>query len=112
MPVPQRPARPHPGKPEPRLGDASLEGHVITYRCGVCHRTVHFLPSDLAQVFGPNLPALDPILRCSKCGQYEYIDVRLWFPGLSHHGSLIVRRPTEVIRTQKWRNEVLGDRWP
>lgn len=105
MPIPYR--REHPGKPEHRMQDAAKAGQLIRVRCNLCHRTIYYLASDLVDIVGPNYPAHTPPFPCSKCGP-SYLNVKLHIPATGDYGHLIVRRPGEVKRIQKWQNVPLG----
>ncbi len=109
MPTSYQKARPHPRYKPYRLKDAAKNGQIIQINCMLCNRTVNFLASDLAKVYGPDHPASDSPFSCTTCETDEYLRVKARSPQAGDYGHMIVRRPGEIKKTQMWENVRLGD---
>lgn len=101
--------RPHPAKPVYRLQDAANDGVLIRLRCNLCHRTTHFLASDLVKVLDPQRSAAAVPFPCSRCKTIRYIDVELRSPDLQDYGLVVIRRPKAIKRRILWESVKLGD---
>lgn len=101
-------ARPYPGK-RYRLKHAAQEGQLVTLRCGLCHRAVTYLASDLVELVNPEQDVHIPPFQCGKCGKLDYLQVTLRMPAAGDYGNLTIRRPGPVRRTQTWKTCKLGD---
>lgn len=108
MPHPYRPGAESYGRTY-TLAEAAELGQIIVVRCTMCRRLVRFLASDLVTLLQPRRDALVPPYPCSKCGKAEYLSVKLNSPSAGDYGHLVVRRPGDVVRVQKWRSVRLGD---
>jgi len=91
------------------LREAAANGQLVIVRCTCCRRTVHFVAADLAAILGPDRDARFPPFDCSTCRTAEYMTVTLRLPNPGDYGSLLVRRPGPVRRTQLWHDVRLGD---
>lgn len=105
MPVSRPPARPYPGKFR-TLRDAANDNMIVTLRCSLYRRKVHFLAADLVNIVGPDWPMHEPVLPCHKHGR-EYVDMRARLARPEDLGKLPVRRPAKLIQT--WKTVMLGD---
>jgi len=99
----------HSAKKPWSLGNAAELGQLLAVRCNLCRRTVHFLASDLLEFFDDETPALRVAFPCSRCATQQFMRVNLRLPDPGDWGNLLVRRPAEVVRIQKWRTVRLGD---
>jgi hypothetical protein len=109
MPAKYRKLVPHPFNPVYRLRDAAAADQLIVVHCGLCRRTVYYLASDLVKLYNPQWPALAPLFECGTCRTGEFLSVRCTSPSPGDYGHLVVRRPMDVVKIQKWRNVKLGD---
>ena len=102
-------AHPHPYEKRYTLKDAAEACQLIVVRCNLCRRTVHYLASDLVEVFGGEVEARRPPISCSKCKSDDYIRCKPRLPEIGDYGSLVVRRPVGVKMTRIWKDVKLGD---
>lgn len=86
-----------------RLCQAAADGMMITLRCPVCRRSVHFWASDLLVVLDPDHEMYRPPFSCSKCRTPE-IDVRWRIPSAAELADITVRRPVKKIEKWIWKN--------
>jgi hypothetical protein len=107
--VPEKYHKPNPFERVYSLADAASAGGLLVVRCNHCQRTVHYLAADLVPIVGGEGYARNPPFPCSKCGKTDYVQVTLRSPEAGDWGHLIVRRPEEVVVTQKWKSVRLGD---
>lgn len=91
------------------MGDAAKLGQLIKVRCGGCRRTVFFLASDLAELFGEDTWALKPPISCSRCQHDTWLRIDTFTPRPGDYGQMVVRRPGPVKVIQTWRTEKLGE---
>ena len=91
-----------------RLRAAATDGQLLIVPCSHCHRTTHFLATDLVAFVDPGEDAKAPPFPCSKCGRKDYIRVTLRLPSSGDYGHLEVRRLGPVRKTQTWRTVKLG----
>jgi hypothetical protein len=104
------------GEPQPassrfqryKLRDAAKDGRIITYKCLVCRCTTNFLAADLITIYSADQDAHDPVFKCSRCDSWD-IFVSFRIPAAGDYGSLLIRRPGPVRKTQTWRTVKLGD---
>lgn len=99
----------HPYRKPYSLGQAADDGLLLVVRCNGCRRTLHFLPSDLADLLGRDRPADEPPFACTRCETRAMMRVSLRLPEAGDYGHLLVRRPAEIVEIQKWRTVRLGD---
>ena len=91
------------------LKAAAQSGQLLVVTCSRCHRTVHFLATDLIEfISGEKDTALAPF-PCSRCGKKDCIRVTVRTPYSGDYGQLVVRRPGPVRKIQTWRDLKLGD---
>lgn len=72
--------------------DAAADRQVVLIRCGLCGRKAHYLPEDLAKIFGDRAPAHVPPFPCSRCRTMEYMQVTLTIPRAEEALAWIRRR--------------------
>lgn len=92
-----------------KMRDAAKDGRLIICKCALCRRVVRFLAADLEETKDPGWDPHVPPFPCSKCKTTDYIFVEIKIPVPGDYGSLMVRRPGPVRKTQTWRNVLLGD---
>jgi hypothetical protein len=89
------------------MADAARAGMLITLRCDLCRRTVHYWAADLVQVVGPMHRSRVPPWPCGKCKTSEFITLRCEVPSASKiaAGEIVVRRPVKQVLKWIWRDE-------
>lgn len=99
----------YPSKLEYWLETAAKDGQLITCQCNRCRRVVRYLAADLLPILGPNHRVqTDPPFPC-RCGESRRISINVGQPAAGDWGSIDVRRPAGIRRTQTWRTVKLGD---
>jgi len=99
----------YPNRAELWLDQAAEEGHLVICQCRTCKRVVRYLASDLLPLLGPDHRVmLVPPFPC-RCGEREHIAIKVEIPAAGDWGSVDVRRPSGIRRTQMWRTVKLGD---
>ena len=88
-----------------RLADAARDGMLLTLRCNLCRRVVHFWAADLVPVLGRDHQAHVPPWPCTRCGTIEYVSLRWSIPGAADRAGLTVRRPVGQVLRWTWRDE-------
>ena len=101
MPVPAPPANPFRAL---RMSYAASAGMLISVRCPLCRRQVHFWATDLVKVLGPDHRLDRPPFPCARCKTTE-LDVRWRVPSASERSGLTVRRPLRQVVRWIWRDE-------
>lgn len=86
-----------------RLCQAAADGMLVTLRCPVCRRAVHFWAKDLMLVLDKDHEMYRSPFSCSKCRTPE-IDVRWRIPSAEELSKLIVRRPVRKVERWIWQN--------
>jgi hypothetical protein len=86
------------------MRDAAQDGMIITMRCALCRRTVHFWAADLLQVLGDHQVHVPP-WPCSRCRSIEHMAVSWSVPSAQMLAGLTVRRPVRKIEKWLWRDE-------
>lgn len=109
MPAGHRPIKPHPSKPWRTLKDEVRDGYLMKLQCGLCRRTVYFLPADLIQMVGADHYSHKPPFTCRTCQTSEYLRITVHKPQPGDYGRLPVRRIIKIVRRAKWVNVRLGD---
>ena len=99
----------HPYNRPYSLGQAADDGLLLVVRCVNCRRTLHFLAADLLQFYERDRPAEQPPFSCSRCKTDQFVRVSPRLPDPGDYGSLLIRRPAEVVQIQKWKTVRLGD---
>jgi len=89
MPEEYRKYHRHPAQRIRTLQHAADDGQIISVRCNLCRRLIHYLAADLAQVLNPERPVDAPPFACSRCGTAEYIDVKVKTPSTKNIGTLL-----------------------
>jgi hypothetical protein len=84
---------------------AAADGMLVSMRCGLCRKTLHFWAADLVTVLGPGHPVHVPPWPCSRCRTAEHIDMRWTVPSPAMLQGLTVRRPIRKIEKWLWQNE-------
>lgn len=79
-------------------------GMLVTLRCGLCRRTVHYWAADLFQVVGDHQVHVPP-WPCGRCRTMDYLNVSWTVPGAATLAGLTVRRPVRKIEKWLWRDE-------
>jgi len=98
-----------PNRAELWLDQAAAEERLIICRCRTCKRLVRYLASDLLPLLGPDHRVmLTPPYPC-RCGEREHISIKIESPSAGDWGSIEVRRPAGIRRTQLWKTVKLGD---
>jgi hypothetical protein len=98
----------YPNKSEYWLDTAAQDGQLITCSCKRCRRVVRYLATDLLPLLGPDYRVMsDPPFPC-RCGETERISIKVAQPAAGDWGSVEVRRPSGIRRTQLWRTVKLG----
>jgi hypothetical protein len=98
----------YPSKSEYWLETAAKDGQLITCACKRCRRVVRYLASDLLPLLGPDHRVMTvPPFPC-RCGEIERIAIKVAQPTAGDWGSVDVRRPSGIRRTQLWRTVKLG----
>ena len=99
----------YPSKSEYWLETAARDNQLITCKCNRCGRVVRYLAADLLPILGPDHRVQTvPPFPC-RCGERERIGIAVAQPGAGDWGSLDVRRPAGIRRTQTWRTVKLGE---
>jgi hypothetical protein len=99
----------YPNRAELWLDQAAADGQLVICRCRSCKRLVRYLASDLLPLLGPDHRVmLDPPFPC-RCGEVERIAIKVEVPAAGDWGSVEVRRPAGIKRTQLWKTVKLGD---
>ena len=100
----------YPSKSEYWLETAAKDGQMITCHCARCRRVVRFLAADLLPILGPDHRVMTvPPFPC-RCGERERIAIKVALPAPGDWGSVEVRRPAGIKRTQLWRTVKLGEK--
>jgi hypothetical protein len=100
----------YPSKSEYWLEAAARDGQLITCRCARCRRVVRYLAQDLLPLLGPDHRVMTvPPFPC-RCGERDRIAIKVALPAPGDWGSLEVRRPAGIRRTQTWRTVKLGEK--
>jgi hypothetical protein len=81
---------------------------LVECRCRHCRRAVHYLASDLAEVFTGNGIIGQLWQRCPRCGKADLWSEQERYPTSDDVGHLVVRRPNGVRQIRLWRNEYYG----
>lgn len=103
-----RPAM-YPSNGEYWLAAAAKDNQLITCRCARCRRVVRYLATDLLPILGPDHRVMTvPPFPC-RCGETERIAIKVALPAPGDWGSVEVRRPAGIKRTQLWRTVKLGE---
>lgn len=103
-----RPAM-YPSKAEYWLETAARDGQLVTCACKRCRRVVRYLAADLLPLLGPDHRVMTvPPFPC-RCGETERIAIKVAQPTAGDWGSVEVRRPSGIKRTQQWKTVKLGD---
>lgn len=87
------------------LSEAAAAGMIMTVKCDMCRRTVHFWASDLVQILGAHHPLSKPPWLCSKCKTADYMHVRCKVWSTNSLQGLIIRRPVRKVTRWIWRDE-------
>lgn len=87
------------------LADVAVDNRIYIVRCNLCRRTVHFLATDLALVYGAEHSAHGIFETCSLCRRSRWLHVTTRLPSHLDVGRLVVRRPS---RRWRWRDERYG----
>lgn len=99
----------YPNRAELWLDRAAADGQLVICQCKVCKRVVRYLASDLLPLLGPDHRVmLAPPYPC-RCGEAHRIAIKVEVPSAGDWGSVEVRRPAGIRRTQLWRTVKLGD---
>lgn len=61
--------------------------------------------SDLAQLLGEDADAYVPPFPCGRCGQTEFVNVKLRTPVDADVDKPIIRRLVRIDKVARWRNE-------
>jgi len=78
---------------------------VLSIRCNLCRRTVHYWAADLVQILGPRHPVERPPWPCGTCRTSDYLDLRCQVLTSTEMRGLTVRRPVRQIVRWQWRDE-------
>lgn len=103
-----RPAR-YPTKAEYWLETAAKDGMLVTCQCKRCQRVVRYLASDLLALLGPDHRVMTAPPYPCRCGERDRIAIKVTKPVPGDWGSVDVRRPSGIRRTQLWRTVKLGE---
>jgi hypothetical protein len=99
----------YPNRAELWLDKAAEDGQLVICQCRTCRRVVRYLASDLLPLLGADHRVmLTPPFPC-RCGERKYISIKVETPSAGDYGSIDVRRPSGIKRTQLWRTVKLGD---
>jgi hypothetical protein len=99
----------YPSKSEYWLEIAARDNQLVTCKCMRCRRVVRYLATDLLPLLGPDHRVMtDPPFPC-RCGEADRIAIKVGTPTPGDWGSLDIRRPAGIRRTQLWRTVKLGD---
>ena len=81
---------------------------LVRCRCILCRRTVHYLATDLVEVFHRDTVIGHLWGRCPRCGSGDFWTEDERHPSSDDVGHLIIRRPAGVREIQLWKNEYYG----
>jgi hypothetical protein len=99
----------YPSKSEYWLETAARDNQLVTCKCMRCRRVVRYLATDLLPILGPDHRVMiDAPFPC-RCGEVDRIAIKVALPGAGDWGSLDVRRPAGIRRTQLWKTVKLGE---
>jgi hypothetical protein len=90
---------------ERKLSEAAAAGMILTIKCDLCRRSVHFWAADLVKILGPHYPLSKPPWLCSQCRTADYLHVRYKVWTFDELRNVTVRRPVKKITKWVWRNE-------
>jgi hypothetical protein len=88
-----------------KMHHAAADGMIITMRCSLCRRDVHYWAADLVKVLGPNHQVHVPPWPCSKCRRIDFVQMRWQVATKQLLDGLTVRRPVRQITKWLWRDE-------
>lgn len=98
-----------PNRGEYWLDQAAADGQLIVCQCQSCRRVVRYLAVDLLPLLGADHRVMiKPPYPC-RCGEKDAIRIKVEQPTAGDYGSIDVRRPAGIRRTQLWRTVKLGD---
>ncbi|MBD8875443.1 hypothetical protein [Roseibium polysiphoniae] len=89
------------------LNQSSLIGHMVIVKCNLCHRQVHYLAADLAELLGPQRRVFSLPFRCEKCRKSDYLLISVRIPDSRDFGKIILRRPAGIKKVLLWKEERL-----
>lgn len=93
---------------QPFLWRAANAGMLVRCRCILCRRTVHYLATDLLEVFSRDAVIGNLWGCCPRCGSSDFWSESERYPSSDDVGHLVIRRPAGERRIQLWRNEYYG----
>lgn len=78
---------------------------LVRCRCILCRRTVHYLASDLLEVFHRDRVIGTLWGSCPRCGTSDFWSERERHPSSDDVGHLVIRRPNGFRQIRQWRDE-------
>lgn len=109
MPEEYRKYHRHPGQKVRTLQHAADDGQIISVRCNLCRKVVHYLATDLVLVLNPARPVDTPPFACSRCGTADYVDVKIKTASTADYCHLVIRRLLRMRKVPEWGNRPLGN---
>lgn len=73
--------------------------------CRHCQRTVHYLASDLAPIYGEMRHIGEIWGACPRCGRADGWRERERHPTSDDYGTLKIRRPAGFRQIRQWKTE-------
>lgn len=86
------------------MREAAAKGMIVTLRCNLCRRSVHYWAADLFKVIGDHQVHIPP-WPCGRCRQIDLLNVSWTVPSMTTLAGLTVRRPVRKIEKWIWRDE-------